>query len=272
MLPSEDNQPKPSSVRIDRVPGRDGRAIAVVAIDRPPVNAIDNSMKVELIRLAAEIRADGEIAAVVLSGGKHFAAGDDIKEMSALDRGFAARGEEKISEAISAVEAIEVPVVAAVSGFALGGGCELALAADFRIAAADSVWGLPEIHLGLIPGGGGTQRLPRLIGTAAAKRLIFLGDTLSAEAALDLGLVDEVVTPEQVLVRAISLADELTARAPLALRAAKRAINASAETTLTAGLRLETDLFGQVFATNDAEVGLTSFVEHGPRKASFSGS
>jgi enoyl-CoA hydratase len=162
-------------------------------------------------------------------------------------------------------------VIAAITGFALGGGLELALAADFRVAALDATIGLPELHLGLIPGGGGTQRLPRLIGAARAKKLIFFGETLTGPRAAEWGLVDEVVEAEQVLPTAVAMAKELAQRAPLALRAAKRSIDVGIERDLESGLRLEEALFASVFATNDAELGLTSFVGSGPRAASFTG-
>ena len=247
------------------------RRIAVVTFDRPPVNAIDGATKNRLIEVARELSVTRDIGAVVLTGSKHFAAGDDIKEMVGLDRSFAVQGLERISEAVSAVAAIPVPVVAAVTGFALGGGCELALAADFRITALDSTWGLPEIHLGLIPGGGGTQRLPRLIGTARAKRLIYLGDTISGEQAAEWGLADEALPTEQVRPRALELARELAARAPIAQRAAKRAIDTGIEQDLASGLRLEDAVFASVFSTKDAETGLASFLANGPRQATFEG-
>lgn len=245
--------------------------VAVITFDRPPVNAIDGPTKDELIGVARDLAVEPELGAVVITGPRHFAAGDDIKEMAGLDRGFAVQGHERISEAVSAVAAIPVPVVAAVTGFALGGGCELALAADFRVAALDSTWGLPEVHLGLIPGGGGTQRLPRLVGAARAKRMIYLGETISGAEAAAWGLVDDAVPTDQVLTHARSLARELTRRAPIAVRAAKRAIDGGLDTDLFSGLRLEEALFASVFSTRDAATGLTSFLEHGPRQAKFEG-
>lgn len=245
--------------------------IAVVTFDRPPVNAIDGPTKHELIAVAQELAVDPNVGAVVITGPEHFAAGDDIKEMAGFDRGSALRGIERISEAVTAVASIPVPVVAAVTGFALGGGCELALAADFRIAARDSIWGLPELHLGLIPGGGGTQRLPRLVGSARARKMIYLGDTISGAEAVEWGLVDEAVPAAAVLTTAMALARELTRRAPIALRAAKQAIEGGLGVDLPAGLRLESALFASVFATHDAGTGLASFLANGPRKAVFEG-
>lgn len=248
-----------------------GPKIAVVTFDRPPVNAIDGPAKNQIIEVAHELAAHRDLGAVVIHGSKHFAAGDDIKEMAGHGRGFAVQGLERISEAVTAVAAIPVPVVAAVTGFALGGGCELALAADFRISADDATWGLPEIHLGLIPGGGGTQRLPRLIGTARAKKLIFLGDTISGTEAEHWGLADKAVPADQVLSIAKALAVDLASRAPIAMRAAKQAIDVGIERDLTAGLSLEAALFGSVFSSEDAGAGLASFVADGPRKARFTG-
>jgi enoyl-CoA hydratase/carnithine racemase len=245
--------------------------VAVVTLNRPPVNAIDTQLKEELIALARELGVRPRLGAVVLHGSPSFAVGDDIKEMALADRGFAVRGLERISEATEAVAAIPVPVVAAVRGFALGGGCELALAADFRVTAHDATWGLPEIHLGLIPGGGGTQRLARLVGTARAKKLVYLGETITGEEAVRWGLADEAVPAGEVLGRAAGLARELTRRAPVALRAAKQAIDRGADLPLDAGLSLESALFGAVFSTADAETGLTTFLEQGPRQARFKG-
>src|SRR3954453_23253615 len=176
-----------------------GPKIAVVTFVRPPVNAIDGPTKDKIIGGARDLMERRALGAVVIHGGEHFAAGHDIKEMASVDRGFVVQGLERISEAVTAGAASPVPVVAAVTGFALGGGCELALAADFRISALDATWGLPEIHLGLIPGWGGTQRLPRLIGLARAKKLIYLGDTISGTDAVEWGLVDQAVPEDQVL-------------------------------------------------------------------------
>lgn len=247
------------------------RRVAVLTLDRPPVNAIDGPTKDQLIAVARDLAVQPDLGAVVITGARHFAAGDDIREMARTDRGFAVRGLERISEAVSAIASIPVPVVAAVTGYALGGGCELALAADFRVSAVDATWGLPEIHLGLIPGGGGTQRLPRLIGTSRAKRMIYFGDTLNGQQAAEWGLVDEAVPTGEVLDTALTLARALAARAPVALRAAKQAIDVGLEGPLEAGLRLEDALFASVFSTEDAESGLTSFVTDGPRRAVFHG-
>lgn len=248
-----------------------GVRIAYLSFHRPPVNAIDAITKTELIKHARDLTVQTDIGAVVIHGSEHFAAGDDIKEMAGNDRSFAAQGRERIAEAVDAVAAIPVPVIAAVTGVALGGGCELALAADFRIAAVNSTWGLPEVHLGLIPGAGGTQRLPRLIGTARARKMIYFGDSIDGELAAEWGLVDEAVPPDQVLNRATALARELCTRAPIAIRAAKQAVDVGSDQDLRAGLALEAALFGSTFFTDDARAGLESFIAEGPGKATFRG-
>jgi enoyl-CoA hydratase/carnithine racemase len=257
--------------RIDYEGAGDARPVAIVTFDRPPVNAIDGPAKESLIAVAEELSAQQGLGAVVIYGPRHFAAGDDIKEMAGLERDFALQGRERISEAAAAVANIPVPVVAAVVGFALGGGCELAAAADFRITASDARWGLPEVHLGLIPGGGGTQRIPRLIGIQRAKQMIYLGETISGDTAVEWGLADRAVEAGQVLGAAKALARQLADMAPLAVKAAKRAIDGGLDADLASGLRLEDALFAGVFASRDAGAGLTSFVENGPGKATFNG-
>jgi enoyl-CoA hydratase/carnithine racemase len=163
------------------------------------------------------------------------------------------------------------PVIAAVTGYAVGGGCELALSADFRISAEDARWGQPEILLGIIPGAGGTQRLPRLIGSARAKDLIFSGRMIDAAEARRIGLVDTIVPAGDVLETAHQMAARYVSLPPLALQAAKTAIDAGFEIDLASGLRLETQLFRSLFATEDARIGVESFLRQGPGKAEFVG-
>lgn len=224
-----------------------GPKIAIATFDRPPVNAIDGPAKDQIISIARGLADRHDLGAVVFHGPRHFAAGDDIWEMATFDRGFAVQGHERISEAVSA------------------------LAADFRVTAVDAAWGLPEVHLGLIPGGGGTQRLPRLVGTTRAKRLIFLGETITGTEAAQWGLADQAVPATEVLPVATALAADLATRAPLALRAAKQAIDVGIERDLASGLSLEAALFGSVFSSEDAGTGLASFIANGPRKARFAG-
>jgi enoyl-CoA hydratase/carnithine racemase len=182
------------------------------------------------------------------------------------------RDAERLSSSFDVVARLPKPVVAAVTGYALGGGCELALAADFRVSADDARWGQPEILLGIIPGGGGTQRLPRLIGPAKAKDLIYTGRFVPADEALEIGLVDVAVPAAEVYATAVKLAAKFAAGPALALRAAKAAIDGGMDADLASGLRLESHLFASLFATADRTAGMTSFIERGPGRAVFSGS
>jgi enoyl-CoA hydratase len=173
---------------------------------------------------------------------------------------------------LNAVAALPAFTIAAVSGYALGGGCELSMACDYRIASTKAVFGQPEILLGIIPGGGGTQRLPRLVGASRAKELMITGRQVKADEAERIGLVDEVVEPDQLMVRARELADSVAGGAAQAARIIKRVVDAGMNTTLEEGLQLEIDGFVEVFGTHDSQVGVKSFLENGPGKATFSGS
>jgi enoyl-CoA hydratase/carnithine racemase len=243
--------------------------VAVVRLDRPKVNALS----LEVLRQLGEV-ADGLIAdppgAVVVTGGERvFAAGADIGEFGgpAEARGIA----EAFRDALGAVAAIPRFTIAAICGVALGGGCELALACDWRICASSARLGQPEVLLGIIPGGGSTQRLPRLIGAARAKELILTGRQVGADEAARLGLVDEVVPAADVHDRALAKAAELAAGAVVAQGFAKAAVDEGTETTLAWGLDRELELFEEVFTTEDAATGVRSFLESGPGKARFSG-
>jgi enoyl-CoA hydratase/carnithine racemase len=237
------------------------------------MNALNAQVQDDLFALCAQIRARSDIGAVVVYGGeKVFAAGADIKEMQTMsytdmvDRSAALQG------AFTALAQLPKPTVAAVTGYALGGGCELALACDFRVCAADAKLGQPEILLGVIPGAGGTQRLSRLVGPAKAKDLIFSGRFVGAEEALAIGLVDEVVPEAADVYAAARRRVERLARGPAyALRAAKEAIDRGLEVDLATGLEIERMQFAALFATRDREIGMTSFVESGPGKAVFEG-
>lgn len=265
-----DGPPLSTRFKLSTEPTSSGRSIALLKFDRPPVNAIDEAAKVELMDYAAAIARDPSIGAMIIYGDKHFSVGDDINEMAAASPQYVAAGRELISPALSAIENLPFPVIAAVRGYALGGGCELALAADFRVTADNAIWGMPEIHLGLIPAGGGTQRLPRLVGSARAKRLVFLGEHVSGEEAAEWGLADQAVPTRELLTTARVLATDLCNRAPLALRAAKRAL--AAANHHEGGLELEAALFASLMQTSDAQTGLRSFVRDGRRgKAAFKG-
>ncbi|GGS09870.1 enoyl-CoA hydratase [Streptomyces aureoverticillatus] len=244
--------------------------VGTVRLDRPPMNALDIATQDRLKELAEEAGARDDVRAVVLYGGeKVFAAGADIKEMQNMDHTAMVLRARALQEAFTAVARIPKPVVAAVTGYALGGGCELALCADIRIAADNAKLGQPEILLGLIPGAGGTQRLPRLVGPAKAKDLIFTGRMVKADEALTIGLVDRVVPAAEVYEQAHAWAAALAKGPALALRAAKEAVDTGLEADIDTGLAVERTWFAGLFATEDRERGMRSFVEEGPGKAKF---
>ncbi|MFJ2790545.1 enoyl-CoA hydratase/isomerase family protein [Streptomyces sp. NPDC094461] len=247
---------------------RDG--VGTIRLDRPPMNALDVATQDRLRELAEEATRRDDVRAVVLYGGeKVFAAGADIKEMQAMDHPAMVVRSKALQDSFTAVARIPKPVVAAVTGYALGGGCELALCADFRIAADNAKLGQPEILLGLIPGAGGTQRLARLIGPSKAKDLIFTGRHVRAEEALAIGLVDRVAPAAEVYEQAHAWAAALAKGPALALRAAKESIDAGLETDIDTGLTIERNWFAGLFATEDRERGMRSFVKDGPGKAKF---
>lgn len=250
----------------------DDHAVATLRLDRPPVNALSFQVWRDLQDAAAVLAADTEVRAVVLWGGERvFAAGADIKAMAAESYQSFSRVAVELQEALRAIARLPQIVVAAITGYALGGGCELALAADFRFAADDATLGQPEILLGLVPGAGGTQRLLRLVGTQRAKDLVYSGRMVAADEALSMGLVDHVCPGAEVYERAVERARQF-ARGPFALRLAKQAIDQGGEMDLESALRLETTLFTECFATEDRRIGMQSFLEDGPGKAEFTGS
>jgi enoyl-CoA hydratase/carnithine racemase len=246
--------------------------IGTIRLDRPPMNALNAQVQAELHAAADEATADAAVRAVVIYGGeKVFAAGADIKEMVLADYATMLERVGPLQAAFDALARIPKPVVAAITGYALGGGCELALTADFRVCGDNAKLGQPEILLGVIPGAGGTQRLARLIGPARTKDLVFSGRFVDAEEALRIGLVDKVVPADDVLTAARELAGRYVEGPALALRAAKAAIDGGLDGDLASGLRLESHLFASLFATEDRGIGMTSFVENGPGKAKFTG-
>ncbi|HBJ72341.1 MAG TPA: enoyl-CoA hydratase [Actinobacteria bacterium] len=247
-------------------------AVAVVTLQRPPMNALSIQVQSEIFQIASELSRREDVRAVVLHGGERlFAAGADVKEMAELDYQAMVSVSLRLEEAFSAVARLPQPTIAAITGFALGGGCELALACDFRVAADNSRLGQPEMLLGLIPGAGGTQRLPRLIGVAKAKDLIFSGRFVDAQEALAIGLVDVVVPSDEVLARAMEWAAQLAAGPRIAMQAAKRVIDRGMDVDLETGLEMERQAFSALFATEDRVNGMQSFIENGPGKASFTG-
>jgi enoyl-CoA hydratase/carnithine racemase len=246
--------------------------VATIRVDRPKMNALNKQVQEEIRAAAAECTDRDDIKAVVVWGGERvFAAGADVKEMADMSYTDMVRRSGGLQSAFTAVAKIPKPVVAAVNGYALGGGCELAMCADIRIAADNAVLGQPEILLGIIPGAGGTQRLTRLVGPAKAKDLIFSGRFVKAEEALAIGLVDRVVPADEVYAEAVAWAKQFTGAASYAIRAAKEAIDRGLEVDLETGLEIERQQFAALFATEDRTIGMQSFVEHGPGKAEFVG-
>jgi enoyl-CoA hydratase len=243
--------------------------VVVLCLDNPKVNALSSELLRQLEDAALALTDDPPGAVVVTGGDRVFAAGADISEFGGPAEAERIGG--LFHRALGAVADIPRATIAAVSGYALGGGCELALACDFRIASTRAKFGQPEILLGIIPGGGGTQRLPRLVGSARAKDIIFTGRQVAADEALAIGLVDEVVEPDALMERALERAATLARGAVLAQGLAKRAIDRGLDITLGDGLDLEQQLFAEVFATDDAKTGVASFLEHGPGKADFRG-
>jgi enoyl-CoA hydratase/carnithine racemase len=246
--------------------------IGTIRLDRPPVNALNDQLSAELADAARSAAESQEIRAVVLYGGeKAFAAGADIKQMAEASHAEMVTRPIRLPEAVTLVAGIPKPVVAAVTGYALGGGLEIALAADFRVAGESARFGQPEILLGVIPGAGGTQRLPRLVGPAKAKDLIFTGRTVKAAEAHAIGLVDLVVPDEEVYAAAQDMVKRYTAGPALALRAAKQAIDHGLDVDLATGLEIERAQFTGLFGTEDQQAGMRSFIEKGPGKATFTG-
>ena len=254
-------------VRLEVVDG-----VATLRLDRPKMNALDSAMQEEIRAAAREATERDDVKAVVVWGGERvFAAGADVKEMADMSYTDMVKRSGELQACFSAVAKIPKPVVAAVNGYALGGGCELALCADVRIAAENAVFGQPEILLGIIPGAGGTQRLTRLVGPSKAKDLIFTGRFVKAEEALAIGLADRVVPAEDVYAEAVKWASQFTHAATFALRAAKEAVDKGIEVDLETGLEIERQQFASLFATEDRAIGMGSFVEQGPGKAQFVG-
>ncbi len=246
--------------------------IATIRLDRPKMNALNAQVQGEIAEAATAVSSDAGVAAVVLYGGERvFAAGADIKEMSDMSYGQMAARSAALQSSFTAVARIPKPVVAAITGYALGGGLELALCADFRVLGESAKVGQPEILLGVIPGAGGTQRLPRLIGPAKAKDLIFSGRHVAAAEALAIGLADKVVPDAEVYAAARSLVAQYAGGPSLALRAAKQAVDSGLEVDLATGLEIERLQFAALFATEDQKAGMRSFMENGPGKATFSG-
>ncbi|HFE64180.1 MAG TPA: enoyl-CoA hydratase [Caldithrix sp.] len=246
--------------------------VAIVTINRAEkLNALDAATITELFQLFKKLKQDNSVSVIILtgSGEKAFVAGAEISEIQRHDdisgRIFSLRGQ----KVFRFIEKMDKPVIAAINGYALGGGCELAMACHLRLAAQNAKFGQPEINLGLIPGYGGTQRLPRIIGKTRAMYLLLTGEMVSAEQALQLGLVNEIVPQEELLNRAKELANTLVAKAKIATQYIIQTVNEGQDLSLDAGLNLEAELFGNVCGTEDMKEGTAAFLEK--RKPVFKG-
>lgn len=243
--------------------------LAIVTINRPDsLNALNTQVYADLYNVFESIQHDPEVRAVILTGAgeKAFVAGADIAEMLPQDSVSVPAFVEGARKASDRIYTLAKPVIAAVNGYALGGGCEIAMCCDFIIASEKAKFGQPEINLGIIPGAGGTQRLSRLIGMARAKMLVYTGDTIDANTALSMGLVVKVVPVDKLMTEAKEMARKLLSKSGVALLLAKQAMN-GVEATLSAGLDLEGQCFAGCFATQDQKEGMTAFVQK--RKPDF---
>ena len=247
--------------------------IGILTFNRPKsLNALNQALLEELSELLDQVAENEEIRVLILTGAgdKSFIAGADITELATFNplqgKSFARKGQETIQK----LQELDIPVIAAVNGFALGGGTEMALAADFIYASETANFGLPEITLGLIPGFGGTQRLPRLIGSNRAKEIIFTGSMINALDALKMGIVNRVCVPEALMAETMATARNIAAKGKVSLRAAKEAVNTGQNADLGTGLRVELDAFALCMASEDAKEGTSAFLEK--RQATFTGS
>lgn len=246
--------------------------IGLISINRPSsFNALNRQLIIEMNQLMDEINGDDNIGALIITGqGKSFAAGGDITELKKIKSSADAHAYSTMTfELLNKIEFLDKPVIAAVNGLALGGGCEIALACDIRIAADNAVFGLPEIKIGVIPGGGGTQRLPRLIGIGRAKELIFTGDPIDAHEAYRIGLTNKVVPLEGLMEEAKKMAGTFIKRPGFALKMAKTAVNEGINMDIRAALAYEMRCFEMLFSTDDQKEGMAAFIEK--REAVFSG-
>jgi enoyl-CoA hydratase/carnithine racemase len=263
------SKPASATVRLETNPSDE--RLGILRIERPPLNALDQQMWDLLAGVSATLHTTTTYRSLVITGGpEHFAAGADIRGLLDLGTDQFDERNRVLQHAFHSIATAPQVTIAAINGYALGGGCELALAADFRMAGRSAVLGLPEITLGIMPGSGGTQRLPRIVGLAKAKDLILSGRLVRADEALEIGLVDRVVDDAEVFDAAIDQGLAY-ARGPLALRFAKQAIDAATGLSIEDGLALEASLIARCFASEDGRHGLRSFVDNGPRKATFQG-
>jgi enoyl-CoA hydratase/carnithine racemase len=249
-----------------------GKGVATIRLDRPKVNALNEQVATEIGEAVDALAVDENARAVIVWGGERvFAAGADIKEMASQDTTTMYRYIGRFQNVYTRLEQLPQVTIAAINGYALGGGCELALACDLRICAEDSQLGQPEILLGVMPGAGGTQRLPRIVGVGRAKEIIYSGRFVGAEEARAIGLVNEVAPPDRVYERALELAEGYAAGPTVALMAAKQTIQQGVDVDMGTGLTLERQAFAALFSTEDQRNGMESFAEKGPGKAKFTG-
>jgi len=244
------------------------KGIVTISLNRPPVNVLNSAMGTELWEAFDKIDHDSTARAVVItgSGDRAFAAGADIRELQDLTGADAESMVQRWHQLFRRIEIFRLPVIAAVNGVALGGGCELAMACDIRIASERARFGQPEINLGLIPGWGGTQRLPRLIGRGRALELLLTGDMIDANEAHRIGLVNRVVSGEILMNTVREFARNIASKGPIALRLIKTCVDTGLDQPLDAALSFETRQFGTVIATEDKEEGITAFLEKRPAK------
>ncbi|MDI9646378.1 MAG: enoyl-CoA hydratase-related protein [Archaeoglobales archaeon] len=243
--------------------------IAIITLNRPEkLNALDTETRKELMEVFNQAEQRARVA-IITGSGKAFAAGADINELIQRTPSIALEAGKLGTELFNRIEESDLVTIAAINGFALGGGCELAMACDIRIASKKAKFGQPEINIGIIPGAGGTQRLPRLVGLGMAKKMVLTGEMIDAEEAFRIGLVEEVVDDEKLMERAKEIARKILEKPPLAVRYAKKALNASRNMSLLDGLRYELSLFSILFSTEDAKEGMKAFLEK--RKAEFKG-
>lgn len=245
--------------------------IGFIYLNRPPFNPLNTELYEELSHLLDKLEAADDVRAVIITGKgeRAFAAGADINEMIHLDGAEMLKMSRVSRQAYDKVEALGKPVIAAVNGLALGGGCELALACDFRISSDTAKFGLPEINLGIIPGGGGTQRLTRLIGQSKAKELLYFGEMIAAEKAVEIGLVNKSVDAERLMEEAKAWAEKLVQKPMIAMKMLKKSVNRGGEIDLQSALDLEAACFGNAFVSEDRKEGMQAFVEK--RKPKFTG-
>ena len=237
--------------------------VTVIRLNRPPVNAINTAFTQQLSTAFDACASDGAVRAIVISSAVPgiFSGGADIRELHGLDQAGCKIFVERGQALFDRIEGLPKPVIAAINGACVGGGAELAMACDLRVAGHSARFGQPEVNLGVVPGWGGTQRLPRLVGKTRSMEMLMLGETVPAEAALSMGLVNQVVTDEEVLSTAIALARKLLGKSPIALSAVKRAVQQGLGQSLAEGLKVEAECYLKAYGSGDSQEGIRAFLE-----------